>query len=450
MRKIASYLLITLLSQVTIVASTKAQSQKLTIKAAIDLALANNRSLRSDSLEISITESKNRELAGLYKPQASYSNNIEFNPAIPSQMLPGKFVGQPDKDYVPVTFGSSYGFKSGIEVTQTLYRKDLRLQIKAAGLQTTIAKTKYNLSKEELIYQVAGTFYTLQNNAEMIRSTYFDYQNLAGVLKIAKAQYEYGVLKRIDYESLEISVANKQSSLDQLQTQYNDQLAYFNYLLGLPASAETVIEDRISEDIHAVEGGKHLLQRTDIRLSYQMIESKEEEIKKIRAEKLPVISSYFRYSYQAQFNDAENIFNTDYWFNSSTVGISMSIPILDGKRRKSRLNTAQIQLEQLKLQNKYQQEKAEMEFFSASGTLNNNRKQYQVNQKNLALAERVFASRKALYTEGVTTLVELLDAETELSQARTLYMQSLINVQTGWLDVHKAKGTLLTDYLKAL
>ncbi len=62
----------------------------------------------------------------------------------------------------------------------------------------------------------------------------------------------------------------------------------------------------------------------------------------------------------------------------------------------------------------------------------------------------MFNSRRALYTEGVTTLVELLDAENELTQARSLYIQSLINVQTGTLDIHKANGTLLTDFLKSL
>ena len=91
-----------------------------------------------------------------------------------------------------------------------------------------------------------------------------------------------------------------------------------------------------------------------------------------------------------------------------------------------------------------------MELFKANGTLGNYQDQYSITSRNLELAEKVFNSRKALYTEGVTTLVELLDAESELSQARTLHMQSLINVQTGRLDVYKANGTLLTEFIKSL
>lgn len=425
-----------------------AQTAPLDIKTAINIALTNNRSLRSDSLDIAVSNSKNKELAGFYKPQVNYSSSTEYNPALATQMLPGAVTGQPDKELVPVQFGTKYGLKSGVEVTQTLYRKDLKLQIRNSGLQTKIATTRYNLSKEELVYQVASLFYSLQTNAELIRTTRFDYQNLREVLAVAKAQYEHGTLKRIDYESLEINTANKSSQLNQYQTQYNDQLAHFNYLLGIPASNQTIISDTIPEDLRSAESSSNFLQRQDIRLSHQMIESKENELSSIRAEKTPSINSYFRYSYQSQFNEPGKAFNSDYLYNSSTVGVSVSIPIFDGNRRKSRIKTAQIQLDQLKLQNQHKQDEARMEVVSATGTLGNSQEQFVITKQNLQLAEKVFISRRALYTEGVTTLIELLDAERELSNARTLHIQALIDVQTGRLDLHKANGTLLTDFIK--
>jgi outer membrane protein len=447
--KLTGMLKLTLLFMVTAEIVT-AQSKPLDVKTAIHMALANNSSLRSDSLDISVADYKNRELAGSYRPQVKYSSGMEYNPAIPSQMVPGSLTGQPSKELVPVQFGTKYNLKSGIEATQTIYRKDLLIQIKSAGLNTLIAKTKYNLSKEELVYQVASTFYSLQTNAEMIRTTRHDYLNMKEVLSIAKAQYENGLLKRIDYESLEINVANTESQLNKLLTQYNDQLAYFNYLTGLPASAETFISDSISSDLASPLKGNNLALREDLRLSRQMVESKEVELKSIRAEKLPVISSYFRYYYQSQFDEPGKAFNEDYLTKASTLGLSVSVPILDGSRRKSRISTATIQLEQLKLQSRQQEEKAEMELFSAKGTFGNKQQQYSITKKNLELASKVFETRKALYTEGVTTLMELLDAESELSQARNHYMQALIDVQTGRLDLHRANGTLLTEFLKSI
>ena len=161
---------------------SSAQSEPLSIKKAIDVALANNRSLRADSLNIQVTDQKNKELAGYYRPQVNYSSATEYNPAIASQMVPGSMLGQADKELVPLQFGTRYNFKSGVEVTQTVYRKDLLLKIRSSGLQNDIAKTKHTLTREELVYQVASLFYSLQSNTELIRTTQFDYLNMKDVL----------------------------------------------------------------------------------------------------------------------------------------------------------------------------------------------------------------------------------------------------------------------------
>lgn len=429
----------------------RAQTTPITIKSAIDIALANNYALRADSLNLLVAGYKNKQLAGLYLPQVNYGNKTNYNPAIPSQMLPGNIVGQPSKDFVPVQFGTRYDASTGIEVTQTLYRKDLLLQMRAAGLYQDIARTRHQLTREDLVYQVAGGFYALQSNAELIRTTRKDYLNLKEILAVAKAQFEHGTLKRIDYESLQINVANKESQLDQLTTRYNEQLDYFKYLLGLPVADKLSISDSIvSLSAQIDPNGTQWLKREDIHLYNQLITSKEVDIKVIRAEAKPSINANFRYHYQAQFNEPGKAFNNDYWFKSSSLGLSVSISLFDGNRRKNRINIAQTELQQLKWQSQQQREKATTELTTSQEKLQNNRRQHQTNIQNLALAEKVFASRKALYAEGVTTLIELLDAEKELTQARNLHIQSMINVQTGQLDVYKANGTLLTEFLKII
>jgi outer membrane protein len=432
--------------------SIKANSQStpVNIKSAIQTALANNYSLKADSMRMIAAGYQVDIAKASLLPQISYSSKAEYNPAIPTQLLPGEVVGQPSKEYVAVQFGTRYTMGGGFEATQTLVRKDLKYQIYSAALGTGIAKTKYQMSREELIYQVSLTFYSLQTNAELIRTTAKDYQNMLDILKVAKAQYEHDLLRKIDYESLEINTANKQSSLNQLQTDYNDHLAYFNYLLGLHPATQTVIDDRLPQHLHYDDPGKSLSQRTDIRLYQQLIVQKETEIKGIKAERLPVINSYARFNYQSQFNKTSDFGNTDYWFKTATVGISTSIPIFDGRRRKNRIHVANTELQQLRFQNENQQQLAKTEQVRAWETFTNQNRQYQLTKNNLVLAEKVFESRKALYAEGVTTLIELLDAEKELSQSRSLHTQALIGVQTALVNIHKSNGTLLTDFIQSL
>src|SRR5690349_16276823 len=217
-----------------------ASSQQLTVslRKAIDLAMQYNLSLKSDSLNVAVTGHNNKELAGYYLPQINYNSATEYNPEVSSQMLPGKFLNEPEKDLVPVQMGTRYNLRTGVEVTQTLYRKDILVQMRAAGLYNNIAQTKHKLTKEQLVYQVAYSFFAIQAKADLIRTTTEDYLNLKDVLTIAKAQYENGVIKGIDYQTLQINVSNKEASLSQLQTEYMNQLADFNYLLGLPVDTK--------------------------------------------------------------------------------------------------------------------------------------------------------------------------------------------------------------------
>jgi outer membrane protein len=427
-----------------------AQTTPVTVKTAIEMALANNYSLKADSLNMVAAGYQVNAVKASLLPHVNYNSKAEYNPAIASTMLPGQYVGQPSKEYVPVQFGTRYTMGSGIEASYNLFRKDLRLQAAAAGLNTGIAKTKHEMTREELVFQVAGYFYSLQTNAELIRTTTRDYQNMVEIVRIAKAQFENGVLKRIDYESLQINTANKQSYLNNLETQYKDQLAYFNYLLGLPAENQTAIDGNLPETIHYTAADKSILQRADIRLSYLQIQQKEVELRSITAENKPQISTYARLNYQSQFNKTGDINNKDFWYKSSTIGIATTIPLFDGYRRKNRMNQAKTELQQLKFRQEQTKQLATTDQVRAWETFNNDNTQYQITKQNLVLAEQVFVSRKALYAEGVSTLIELLDSEKELSNSRNLYVQAMINVQTSLMNIHKANGTLLTEFITSL
>jgi outer membrane protein TolC len=253
------------------VETVSAQELTVGLRKAIDLAMQNNLSLRSDSLNVAITDRNNKELAGYYLPQVNYSSATEYNPAIATTPVPGSFLGDPAKEVVPVQLGSKYNVRSGIEVTQTLYRKDLLIQMRASGLQTGISHTKHKLTKEQIVYSVAYSFFAIQAKAELIRTTTEDYLNLKDVLKIAKAQFENGVIKGIDYQTLQINVYNKESKLKQYQTEYLNQLTDLNFLLGLPANTKLSLVDSISSEMIIPQQQKQIGDRNDILLTKQLV-----------------------------------------------------------------------------------------------------------------------------------------------------------------------------------
>jgi outer membrane protein len=428
-----------------------AQSASMDMKTAIETAISNNYSLKADSMNLQSARYQSSLANAAFMPQLKLSNRNEYNPTIQSQMLPGTMVGQPGKELVPVQMGTSYNLLSSMEVSQSIFNKPNYYNKVYADINISITQTKHNLTREELVYKVAIAFYSLQATAEQIRLTHSDYNNMAAITKIAKEQFNNGILQRIDYESLGINTANLLSQLNQLNAGYDEQLTYFKYLLGVPVNSDITISTEIKNNAEMVSlVDDELSGRQDIRLYRQMMQAKQVEISSIKSEKLPVISSYFRYNYQSQFNNASDAFKSDYRFSSSTVGVSVSVSLFDGFRRKNRTNIATTQLKQLHFQSELQKQLASAERKSAYEKYRKDQQNFHIAKQNLAIAEKVFTSRKALYTEGVTTLIELLDAESELTKSRNLSIQALVNVQTSLLNMYKSKGTLLTDFIKSI
>ncbi len=96
------------------------QTESLSMKKAIEIAIANNYSLKADSMNLLVTDHQNKTQKADFLPQVNYSNKYEFNLAIASQMIPGDIAGQPGKEYVPVQFGTRYNMGSGVEVTANI------------------------------------------------------------------------------------------------------------------------------------------------------------------------------------------------------------------------------------------------------------------------------------------------------------------------------------------
>ncbi|MBA4056842.1 MAG: hypothetical protein C0490_19165, partial [Marivirga sp.] len=67
------------------------------------------------------------------------------------------------------------------------------------------------------------------------------------------------------------------------------------------------------------------------------------------------------------------------------------------------------------------------------------------NKKSLELAEQLFSSSQGEYESGITSITEFLNAQSDLSAARTNYSNALLNLMLAELSLKKANGTLLRN-----
>jgi Outer membrane protein len=110
----------------------------------------------------------------------------------------------------------------------------------------------------------------------------------------------------------------------------------------------------------------------------------------------------FSYSYLTQ----SDIFNLSQWkwFPSSTIGVSLSIPIFSGGQRYHAVKQAQVQADELELQRENTERQLRIGIRQSLGTMDTAMRTYDASKEALASAEKAYDIAVKSYQLGKSTL----------------------------------------------
>lgn len=83
-----------------------------------------------------------------------------------------------------------------------------------------------------------------------------------------------------------------------------------------------------------------------------------------------------------------------------------------------------------------------MAYENAKNKIKNSLKTIESQEANKKLAEEVFASIRNNYENGLASLTDLLNAETDLVTAQNAYNEALLNYKVAEIELQKAKGEI--------
>ncbi|TAE53949.1 MAG: TolC family protein, partial [Bacteroidetes bacterium] len=148
-------------------------------------------------------------------------------------------------------------------------------------------------------------------------------------------------------------------------------------------------------------------------------------------------------SIQAQANDLKFFGNDDgRWFNATAVGLSLNIPVFDGFRRDAQIKQAEIEL--LKVRNDLDNSERYVgtQFLNAQNKLTVARSSLTSQEENMALAREVYRINQLRYSEGISSLSDVLSAETALRESQSNYISSLIQYRLAELEWIRFSGNM--------
>jgi outer membrane protein len=251
---------------------------------------------------------------------------------------------------------------------------------------------------------------------------------------------EAGVSTKFDVTTTDVRITQAQNTKLDLQNQLRNQQVQLARLLHKPAQADIPVKGRLEYNPQAVnleaELTKAAENRPEVKLSKDAEQTAELQAQLIAKSNLPSLGV------GAQVGGKNGYILPDInRVRFNTVGVAqLSVPIYDGnKNRKQRVEAAaNYRAAQSKTQDTQEQIRADVR--QAANNLEFSQARYANAQQQISQASDALNRAQGRYRYGVGQNLDVLDAETQLAQARLARAQAMYNYTLGQYQLRRATG----------
>lgn len=419
--------------------SQTADTMHFTLREAVSFAVKNNPQLKEKQLNEESNQYKIKELKAGALPQISGSGTGTDNFQLGSSMLPGELMGRPGTT-IPVKMGVRYVYGGNLQFQQTIYKASLNAGLKAAKESQGLYALQTFKTKEDLVYNMAQAYIQLQITEKQQVLLQGNIGRLEKLLEMTRLQFKEGIAKKVDVDQLNVNYTNLQTQLSSTNNDYNQILNTIKLLMNLDVTQPLAIAAPGTKEL-PVNNELMLSANTDLNILDKQIALQQLNTKSIKSEFMPTVSLSANYGRQFQssklFNDAATT-----GFSNGYYSLNVSIPIFDGFSKKNRIAQSNVAVKQLQLNKEYLEKNVKNEYRTASENLNQNQKVARAQEQNMKLAEELYNVARLSFTEGISPLSELINAENSLREAQTQYLTATLQMNLAELETMKTSGQL--------
>jgi len=411
--------------------------EPLSLKACLDLALANNPEVAAASKDI---ETANAQLdaarAGMWPKLNAVGGYTRYLDDI--RLVQAEYNNQPGVFTADI-------FNADLILTIPLFTGGRVMnEISASDLLRQASERKLAFTREELIYNVSSLYYGILSQRHVVSSLEFSRDVLAKHVKRINDMIAVQKAARVDMLRTEVRVADLDQKLTQERsTQAIAQRALANLMGMEPADAPVMVGGDLAIPEGKIDSSEYLTHALDKRQDYlaarSSLEAQAKRVDAARSGNFPTVSLKGVYGERMSW-DASDKPRSGKDDNGTSrdvggIGIVIDFPLFDAGLTESRvreenakLAAAQHRLRKLELQISLDVETAALNLESA---------QMRITSAQAALDQAKESLRIEFmkYDLGKGLIVDILDAQTALLQAEVSYYRALA-------DYHSALARL--------
>lgn len=422
--------------------------ENLTLQDALRYALNNNEALQKARLEIEGGRLKVAEVRSSALPQIEGVSTLTNNLLVQQFVLPAETFGGTPGEFIAIEAGQTWNAMSQVQLNQQIFNQQVFTGLKAAKSSEEFYRLSAKLAEENLIQQVATNYFQVIITRQQLEVIDANLERVEQLERMVGSQYDVGLAKKIDLDRIKVNKNNLLTQRDQLQSAVVMQENLLKYYMGMPVTAKIEIPER---EMTNLERETHIQLSAvpfsvDELTSFQLLKKQEDLLelqkKAYQAEYFPSLSVGGNYMYSSQ-SDKFNLYSGKaLGYDMASVSLNLRIPIFDGGGRRSRVRQAEIDLRKVNEDIRNSSNALTMAYENAKIQIQNSLKTIDMQRTNREFAEEVFENTRNNYHNGLASLTDLMNAETELVTAQNSYHQALLNYKVAEIELIKSNGNI--------
>ena len=453
----------------------------LTIDDAVTYSLKNSPSLKTAQIDLELAKWKKNTAWNSFLPTVQVTgtiaraNDVESSLRSTNQTINGNkklYEGLATAATADANPALGYGFSSAaanmnpVSATENMHwtamgNLSVSLNFNVAMIQNmraTIAqyetgKISWDQTVKENEISVRKLFYGLLLQQESLNLQKESLENARQRMTQAQTNYRNGYVPEIKYLQAQVAYENQVPVVEKAEMIMRQQLDTFAFLIGLPANSKIQLNGEINPKIMDLDVeeliSKGLTQNLTIRTLQENI-----KILKLQSNALdlsaytpslalswngnPMITSAF----ESDWGDSNN------WKDQGAFSVTLAWNITNMLPwSSSRVQARELQdnIKKLEVQLESAVRNTDLQIRTAVDTLAQCRHSLENSQRNIDLAQRSYDMTSLAYRNGTTEYLDLMDAETQLNQAKLSLVNEKFNYMTNLMDLENILNTTLVE-----
>ncbi|CCH00214.1 Outer membrane protein-like protein [Fibrella aestuarina BUZ 2] len=408
-----------------------------TVQEALALARRNNPELINARQNRLVQEQQRVASRAALRPQARLYSNLDYNYALPVQLIPLSLFGGGSDEYRSVRFGLPFVLLATGEITAPLVNRAARADLALAEQNLRIIDDQTLVLQDEISTQTARVYHAALLTRAAIALTRRNLLAADTLVQIARARLDKGQIEPLEYNRIRQVQLTTADVLSQNQLSYGRNLAQLKLLLGLAPTDSLLLTDDLLKASQAPGPlpDATSLDRPQLSMRRAQLDLARRQIGREQLAFWPTLAAYGRYSQQAQ-RDQFNFLNVSQrWFEIGVVGVQFNLPLYTGGLRQGNLARARLLVQLAESQLAYEQHRQQTDTDDIRQAYDQALRSLELNRQNDELSRQNVQIALVKYRSGLFAYDQYLNVFNETLTAQNRYLNALSTLfinQTLW------------------